>query len=165
MALPKTPNRITTSFAFSYVERAILEGLGRRSFGKPEHAQVAAFFADGESEPSCAYCGMPEPKRWDHVLPVRAGGETVLGNMVLACAACDDSKQHRPFEDWLRARGVQDAEARIERIIAYRTHFGYEPRVLEDRLDEAQARQLEALRAEAADLRRRIDGFLSSLDS
>ena len=63
-----------------------------------------AFF--GKNPPECVFCGNREVKRWDHLVPVMKGGETVLGNMVPACARCDDSKQAFPFEEWM----VSDAK-------------------------------------------------------
>ena len=79
MKLPRVPQRTTTGFSFSNVERAIQEGFARRQFGKAEIRQVLAFFGDPSQ---CVYCGSPDVRRWDHVVPVREGGETVLGNIV-----------------------------------------------------------------------------------
>ena len=40
-------------------------------------------------------------RRWDHVVPVAKGGDTVVGNMVIACSRCDYSKQASEFERWM----------------------------------------------------------------
>src|SRR5687767_7943079 len=93
---PKTPGRCTPSFAFSYVDRAIREGIGRRLFGIAEQDLAIDFF--GGEPATCVYCGSVDFDRWDHVVPVRAGGETVLGNMVPACQPCDDAKQHFAYD-------------------------------------------------------------------
>ena len=31
----------------------------------------------------CIFCGNLDVKRWDHLVPISKGGDTVLGNMVL----------------------------------------------------------------------------------
>lgn len=126
MPLPRAPQRITPSFAFSYIERAIQEGLKLRKFGLSEMDDVVRFFFD-QRDPECVYCGSPEVRRWDHVVPVMQGGDTVVGNMVLACAQCDDSKQAADFEQWMngdaprspKSRGVSDIDNRVRRIRDY----------------------------------------------
>jgi 5-methylcytosine-specific restriction endonuclease McrA len=49
---------------------------------------------------ACAYCGIDEHLTFDHFLSLNSGGETVMGNLVLACHSCNSSKQHRPPETW-----------------------------------------------------------------
>ena len=83
------------------VERALLNCLATRRFGLGEIEQVLEFF--GFDPPECVYCGSHEVQRWDHLVPVKEGGETVLGNMVPACARCDDSKRHLSFEEWVKS--------------------------------------------------------------
>lgn len=130
MKLPPPPQRTTTGFVFPTVERALADSLGRRAFGRREIAQVLAFF--GDSPARCVFCGSPDVRRWDHLVPVMAGGETVPGNMVPACQACDDSKGGTPYADWMRSsapkspttRGIPDVEARIALLDAYVRHFG-----------------------------------------
>ena len=96
--LPKVPMRTNLGFVFSMLERSITDSLSVRRFGQSEMAQVLAFF--NTDPPECAFCGEANVKRWDHLIPVSLGGETVIGNMVLACGRCDDSKGQRPFEQW-----------------------------------------------------------------
>ena len=173
--LPRAPQRITTGFAFSYVERALKEGLANRQFGKAEMATILEFF--GNDPPECVYCGSTEVKRWDHLIPVSEGGETVLGNMVPACGRCDDSKQHYPFEEWMfgsarfspTSRQVPDVEERIQRIKAYERNFGYTPRKLEERLTDEELESLEGIRQVLASVRTAIetliDGHRARTDS
>ena len=97
MDLPRAPQRTTIGFAFSSVERALQEEFADRKFGKAEIESILAHFGN---PPKCAYCG-DEVRRWDHLVPVREGGETVIGNMVPACARCDDSKRNEPFQKWM----------------------------------------------------------------
>jgi 5-methylcytosine-specific restriction endonuclease McrA len=92
--------------------------------------------------------------RWDHLVSIYQGGETVLGNMVLSCAPCDNSKGKQPFDVWMRSaapgspasRGVADIEARIDRIRAYVAHYCYVVRPLEERLDAEERRMLADIR-------------------
>jgi hypothetical protein len=165
MNLPKVPQRITTGFSFSNVERAIQEGFARRQFGKAEMEQVLAFFG---APPQCVYCGSPDVRRWDHVVPVREGGETVLGNVVPACARCDDSKQHRPFAEWMQGdaplspknRGVENIEKRIKRIKAYAKKFEYAHSYMEDRLTGEEKERLKTIRATLAKARDDLDALI-----
>jgi len=166
MKLPRVPQRTTPGFAFSTVERALQECLAARQFGKEEIAKVLEFF--GDDPPECVYCGSHEVRRWDHLVPVNKGGETVLGNMVLACARCDDSKRDLPFEEWMRSdaagspksRGVKDIDQRVESIKAYVHRFGYTPQSLEERLDEHELERLTTIRSRLQELRKDIDALI-----
>src|SRR3990172_4325227 len=83
------------------LNRLILDCLADRQFGKAEMKEVLAFF--GQDEPSCVFCGATPIDRWDHLIPVIRGGDTVLGNIVPACSKCDDSKRDLLFEEWARS--------------------------------------------------------------
>lgn len=166
MNLPRVPQRTTPGFAFSTVERALRECLATRQFGQEEIAKVLEFF--GTDPPECVYCGSHEVQRWDHLFPISRGGETVLGNLVPACAHCDNSKRAVPFEKWMvsdakwspKSRGVRDIDQRVERIKAYVQHFDYAPRSLEKRLDEHELERLTTIRSRLQDLREDIDAFI-----
>ena len=168
MNLPRVPQRTTPGFAFSMVERALNDCLGRRQFGKPEQAEVLALFF-GTGEPECVYCGSPEIWRWDHVVPVMQGGEAVLGNMVPSCPRCDDSKRDLPFEEWMvsdarwspATRQVPDVQQRAERISEYVQHFGYAPRTLEQRLDEAEWSRVAQIRYTLQLARQEMDSLIA----
>lgn len=166
----KPPDRLNPAFAFSYVERALREGLAIRRFTVAESAEADRFFGD---PPQCVYCGGPGTERWDHLVAVMQDGETVLGNMVPACAACDDSKGKTPFADWLQnprtiqALGIslEDANRRISRLQQYMAEFGYCVRTLEDRLDEYEKQELQEIRADALCLRQRIETLIARFRS
>jgi hypothetical protein len=153
MKLRPVPQRTTPGIVFSNVERAISDCLGRRQFGMAEMAAVVAFFGGEPLE--CVFCGSTDVRRWDHLVSVKEGGETMLGNMVPACAACDDSKRHLPFDIWMRSavprwlmsHGTVDVEARIARIQAYVAHFGYTVTPLDKRLDAEEQAVLADIRA------------------
>lgn len=168
MNLPKSPGRTTPAFGFSYVDRALQECLSERRFGRKEQAEVVSFFARWDERPSCAYCGALEVKRWDHVVPVAAGGTTVVGNMVLACQPCDDSKGKNPYPDWMRSgspkspttREVPDIGVRVERIAAYVSHFGYRATSVEMRLAPSEVDLLARLRTDLQKLKSDVDGLI-----
>lgn len=165
MADPKTPQRITAAFAFSYIDRAIQEGTARRDFGPRERKVVFEFFGRVE----CVFCGSSEVKRWDHLVAVKNGGDTILGNMVPACSTCDDSKQDRPFEQWMlgsapkspQSRGVADLNSRIKRIKDYVSRFAYTPASLESRFTEKRAAEFSELMERARILHLDIERFLA----
>lgn len=162
MGTPKVPGRTTPGFAFSMVERALQDCLGTRQFGKEEIQQALKFFGN---PPECVYCGSKDVKRWDHIIPVIKGGETVLGNMVPACSSCDDSKQALSFQEWLisdgvlspKRQGIKNMKQRAERIENYMQHFAYHPRTLEERLNENQLLLLEKIRSRLKQIRKDMD--------
>ena len=165
MTLPKPPQRITTGFAFSYVDRAIREGIVDREFGKQQIAEVIDYFG----EPlRCVYCGSEEVQRWDHLVPVNRGGDTVLGNMVPACSRCDDSKQDHSFDKWMtgdaqfspQSRGVADIGLRIQRLRIYAAHFRYTARSLDARCDTRELKKLTDLHTKIESLRTEIEQFI-----
>jgi len=127
--LPPPPSRTTAGFAFSYIERCINESFARRRFGKSEMSQVLEHLSQGRVE--CAYCGSPEVRRWDHLFPVASGGDTVLGNMVPACARCDDSKRDIPYRQWMlsyaqfspKSQRVPDLDLRLSALDKYVADF------------------------------------------
>jgi len=49
----------------------------------------------------CAYCGQyADEYHYDHIVPHSRGGPTCLGNLALACAACNFSKHDRTPDEW-----------------------------------------------------------------
>ena len=167
MKLPRVPSRTTPGFAFSMVKRALQDCLARRRFGQKEMADVMSFF--GTDEPECMFCGSRDVKRWDHLVPINNDGETVLGNMVPACARCDDSKQHLPFEEWMtsdakhspKSRGVKDVDQRIARIKAYVQRFGYRVQPLHERLSEQERQRLSEIDSKLQKIREEVDALIA----
>jgi len=153
--LPRVPSRTTLGFAFSILDRALREGLLERKFGKDEVAEVCEWFTiDGELE--CVFCGSRDVMRWDHLVPVRYGGSTVLGNMVPSCQPCDDSKQHYDFEEWmmkstkgsLKARGVVNIKARIKKLKRYQEKYNFHPKDVDNLIPEQISKKIAKLRKE-----------------
>jgi len=167
MKLPKAPQRTTPGFVFSLVERSIQEGIARRKFGQSEMAQILAFF--DHEPPECVYCGDHNIARWDHLIPVSKGGETTLGNLVPACALCDDSKRDVPFDEWMvsdaknspKSRHVEDIARRIECIKAYAQHFGYAPRLLQERLNAEETGRLKNIQLNLSKVRKEIEDLIA----
>lgn len=155
------------SIAFSTIERAIANGLSSTSFSKEDAESVKRFFfVNGNEE--CVFCGGPEPKRWDHLVPLKEGGETVIGNIVPACQPCDDSKQHTHFEKWMlgnalkspKSRGIPDLDQRIQELKRYTEQFRYQPRSLSSRLSIEQRLQYQELLKHVRALRTEIERFI-----
>ena len=167
MTLPKAPQRTTPAFGFSFINRATKEGLAIRDFGQSEMAKIVRFFYQ-DNEPECVYCGSLDVRRWDHVVPVAKGGDTVLGNMVLACQTCDDSKQASDFETWMNGsapkspgnRGATKIPDRVQKIHAYARNYGYEAREFAQRLDRAEQDKLREIQAQMTDIQRRLEGLI-----
>ncbi len=168
MELPRIPQRTTPGFVFPTVERALKECFVVRQFGQKEIMGVLDFFKPTSHE--CVFCGDPAVKRWDHLVPISKGGDTVLGNMVLACSQCDDSKQGKSFEEWMncdaplspKSRGIEDIEKRIERIHKYVHHFNYSPRNMEDRLSERELERLRIIRSKLLEVRNDVETLISN---
>jgi hypothetical protein len=166
--LPLPPQRTTTGFAFSNIERALQECLANRQFGQYELTQTLKFFEF--NTPECVYCGSTEINRWDHLVAVKNGGETVLGNMVPACSKCDDSKRDLLFDSWMqsdhpgspKSRGIADIQQRIERIKSYVRHFTYQVRPLETRLTPVELRELEKVRYSIQNVRQDCEKLIAS---
>ena len=168
MELPRTPGRTTPAFGFSYIERALVDCFVERKFGRNEKEQVIEFFGRWERQPACVFCGTPEVRRWDHLIPVMDGGATVLGNMVPACAPCDDSKSRQPYKEWMTSnsskspirRGVINVKERIQRIHDYVTHFGYICGPVESQLTADEIRRRTQLLGHLQELRREVDSLV-----
>lgn len=54
----------------------------------------------------CLYCGTPLGDKYhvDHVIPVSRGGRNAIGNLVLACPACNLSKGDQFVMEWKARR-------------------------------------------------------------
>jgi hypothetical protein len=164
--LKKAPTRTSTAFGFSVVNRSILEGFALKNFDKSQREAVLKYFSDNPTQ--CVYCGNENVQRWDHLIPIRRGGDTVIGNMVPACSACDDSKQEFGFEEWMigssplspKTRGARDIEQRILRIKAYMHDFDYQPKTLEERLDAEEFAQLIKIQEQLTTIRKELDTLI-----
>lgn len=172
MKLPKTPRKTTTSFAFKMVERTLVDGLMNRAFASNQHNEVVRFFGTGQ--PRCAFCGSPNVTRWDHLIPVSMGGDTVLGNMVLACQHCDDSKSAKPWKEWVNSdtpasprnsKDVGNLDTRIDLIKRYVAYYKYVSVPLENRLNQEELSHYKRLQTELARLRTEADTLIKGYQS
>ena len=168
LKLPRVPGRTTPAVGFSYLERSFKDCLRQRQFGASEKSKVVEVFEQWEPQPTCAYCGSTAASRWDHIVPVMREGATVLGNMVLACATCDDSKSQREFSEWMLGntpkspenRSVRDIPSRIARIRAYTELYSYRPDTEEDRLTSEERQRLRAIRDRLASVRQEVESLV-----
>ncbi len=177
MVLPRTPQRTTPGFAFSTVERALKDCLGRRKFGQTEKQYALEFFGLSMESPKCVFCGSLDVKRWDHLVPISKGRETVLGNMVSACAQCDDAMRELSFDEWMmsddryspKSLGIKGVNQRIHRIREYTRHFNYAPLSLEKRLNKDELEKLGIIRGKLCKIRSEIEvlirGYSTKRDS
>lgn len=169
--LPRSPARMTPGFAFSFIERCINESLAERKFGIEEKTAIVEELFDGE--PECIDCGTSDFARWDHLYPIAEGGDTVIGNMVLACSRCDDSKQALPYEEWMlsdarffpKTRGVTDLGDRLKRIREYVAAHQYLPKPIEDRLTPEELNRLKAIRQAASSLCSDLESLIEDVRS
>lgn len=149
------------------VNRAMYDCLGVRKFGKQEIKQILEFF--GKDLPECVFCGSKDVKRWDHLVSIKQGGETILGNMVPACASCDDSKRDLYFEEWMvsdsenspTSQGIKDIDKKIKHIKAYMRNFGYTPQSLNKRLTRQEFKRWKEINSRLMELRKDIDMLIN----
>lgn|GEM_PF-3001649 len=68
----------------------------------------------------CTYCRAEltqSQMRLSHIVPLSQGGQTDTRNVVLACAACCESKHCRNLEDWLQRLDTMRAD--VQRLLTY----------------------------------------------
>lgn len=55
----------------------------------------------------CAYCGIRiyDDYQLDHVIPLSRNGDDNITNILLSCAACNQSKSNRTLAEWSNVRG------------------------------------------------------------
>jgi hypothetical protein len=75
-------------------------------------------------ESRCAYCDLPLDigSRSAHIDHAEAASGNHLGNLILACGACNgDDKREMPWRDFVASKAVtdNDAAARVDRIEAW----------------------------------------------
>lgn len=71
-------------------------------------------------EGRCAYCGCEGPMTIDHLVPVMAGGEHVVENVVPACLSCNSKKNDAPLDVALARLGVDVARWHVQRALVVR---------------------------------------------
>jgi hypothetical protein len=155
--LLKLPIKMSAGLGLSLIDRAVKESFAARC-RKSDLELVRKYFSSLGSL-QCIYCGSDNPARWDHLHAVSRGGDTVPGNLVPACQRCDDSKQDKGVEEWVK--GKSKHRPSIERlpkiqaaIAAYQAQFSYSPTEFEQKLSPDQhakylrfRREIDALRA------------------
>lgn len=159
--LSKLPIKMSAGLGLSMIDRAVKEAFASARCLKADLGQLRDFFAiDGDLR--CFYCEAVEPTRWDHLHAVSRGGETLLGNLVPACARCDDSKQNRDVDEWVASKSkhrssLERLPVLQARIAAYQQHFGYVPVEFEQRLSPEQLRRYRRFREQITAFRRYLE--------
>ena len=159
--LGKLPIKMSAGLGLSMIDRAVKEKLLPSRCTPADLAEIRAYF-EANGGDRCFYCDALEPTRWDHLHAVSKGGDTMPGNLVPACARCDDSKQDRDVEGWIastsRHRPHPERLASLQhKIGAYRQHFHYEPVEFAQRLSPGQQDTYARFRAEIDALRRHLE--------
>jgi len=123
----------TGSFCYAryQLKRCILENALENNYTTEDHAAALKFFG------GCAFCGVPEAPRKDHLVAVFQCGDFIRQNVVPACQKCDDSKGQKEYHEWmrhsksarsLRRRGMAMAEIEKRIKIIETWQAGYECR-------------------------------------
>lgn len=88
----------TGSFCYAKYQfkRSILENALDNNYTTEDHAAALKFFG------GCAFCGVPEAPRKDHLVAVFQCGDFICQNVVPACQKCDDSKGQKEYHEWMR---------------------------------------------------------------
>jgi hypothetical protein len=156
MAKRKLPTKTYIGFGLSMLDRAVKESFALRCKAIDLNAIDEFFSQKGKLQ--CAYCDAPNPTRWDHLHPVSRGGDTVPGNLVPACARCDDSKQNRTLEEWALSLSTYKPPDRKlvniqKRLSSYQKKFSYSPKDFEKKMTKAQRALYKNFREKLAELR------------
>lgn len=62
---------------------------------------------------NCKYCNIGLTQKTatiDHVIPRSKGGRRTLQNEVLSCSICNNQKDNKTLEDFLKGRGYDDKQ-------------------------------------------------------
>jgi hypothetical protein len=90
-------------------------GAGKASISQRVHARkrgvsalpaVAMKYLLEQFNGLCAYCQRKPADTWDHIQPVKIGGQTEPGNIVPACLSCNSSKKDRDVIEWANEQGI-----------------------------------------------------------
>ena len=92
----------------------------------------------------------------------------MLGNMVPACARCDDSKGASPYREWAlgdakyspKKWDVSDIEERLHRIDSYVKKYRYRPKLPNTRLSPKEFQALKDLEDELQQLHNNFNAFI-----
>lgn len=66
----------------------------------------------------CAYCGRDKELQQDHFIPLSAGGEYTVNNIIPSCVSCNSSKGNRSFFDWYHGYKYY-SEERSRKVLDY----------------------------------------------
>lgn len=77
----------------------------KNAAGGHSAAEVEALYI--QQSGLCAYCGIRlfADYQHDHVVPLSRGGSDFIDNILLSCAACNQSKGNKTVQEWSETRG------------------------------------------------------------
>lgn len=80
----------------------------------------------------CCFCGVEIDRKsmsQDHLIPMNKGslGLHAWGNVVPCCQACNNKKQQKPWDEYLKDIAGEDAEIRKQRIEDFVVSKNYDP--------------------------------------
>jgi hypothetical protein len=70
----------------------------------------------------CAWCGGPG-STLDHVIPICWGGQTTIDNCVIACRACNHSRNNALPSQFIRWTGLEPSHPVIQKILAREAYY------------------------------------------
>jgi hypothetical protein len=147
--MKRKPGKVGTNH-FSRLDYNVRRGL--REIVSPSHRLSAETWREisAEFNECCAYCGeAPSAQNRgivpDHVVPVTAHGELVLGNVIPSCQACNDSRGNTDWREFITIRHPANAEARKNAIEQYLARHPYEVAQLETSLTPSERAAYEAI--------------------
>lgn len=158
--LRKLPIKVSAGLGLSLIDRAVREAFAVRCMAS-DLEQLRTYF-ESCGEIRCFYCDAHEPTRWDHLHAVTRDGDTVPGNLVPACGRCDDSKQDRDIDEWVRSTSrhrppAERLSALQAKVAAYRERFAYNAQAFEARLSPDERARYRRFRTEIDTLRRHLE--------
>jgi hypothetical protein len=169
----KLPQKMSVGFGLSMINRALCEAFVDKERDSIHDVREGwSKFARTHHISGCAYCGDAQTSRWDHLIPVQKGGETVVGNMIPVCQSCDDSKQDKKFDEWLRSRAQKMwlekkgktvaknyIESRIQVLNQFLKEHDAKCRSLVEKIPQTKRAQFDQIQSSLQQLRRDLEAL------
>ncbi len=72
----------------------------------------------------CAYCGKKKATCFDHIIPIKKGGDSTPHNIAPSCGSCNGSKQDKDVYDWLTKKNYLISDKLEELLIRSMMIYG-----------------------------------------
>jgi hypothetical protein len=105
------------------------EARGLEPWKATKHFTTVKDFFGGK----CCYCGIDfgpgAPANQDHLTPMNKTdlGLDAWGNIVPACAPCNNARQRKDWRDYIIERAGESAKERHTRVREFLDEYGYKP--------------------------------------